>query len=157
MILYHGTYMDFTAIDLSKSKLHKDFGQGFYLTDIKDQAERMAEKKARLYDGIPTVQAYSFDETSLQPGHFQVLRFDAPTKEWAEFIYKNRSRQSPAFKHDYDIVIGPIADDGVAYLLEQYDDASLTLEQLAEKLKYKHLNKQYFFGTETAIKLLTRL
>lgn len=42
MILYHGTNVDFPAIDIAKTQLHKDFGQGFYLTDILQQAERMA-------------------------------------------------------------------------------------------------------------------
>jgi len=38
MILYHGSNMKVTAIDLSKCRPYKDFGQGFYLTDISEQA-----------------------------------------------------------------------------------------------------------------------
>ncbi len=55
------------------------------------------------------------------------------------------------------ILIGPIADDGVAYLLGRYEEGSFTIDELAEKLKFKRLNKQYFFGTTKAISLLKRV
>jgi len=32
--LYHGTTHDFAEIDVSRGKPFKDFGQGFYLTEI---------------------------------------------------------------------------------------------------------------------------
>ena len=43
MILYHGTNVDFEKVDLGKSNRFKDFGQGFYLTDIRQQPIEMAE------------------------------------------------------------------------------------------------------------------
>jgi hypothetical protein len=61
------------------------------------------------------------------------------------------------FKHDYDIVIGPIADDGVAYLLNRYDEDTISIEELAKQLRYKKLNRQYYFGTLKAIHLLKRI
>lgn len=118
MILFHGTNIDFENIDLNKSNRFKDFGQGFYLTDIKQQAIELAQKRALRDGGTPIVQEYEFDESLLSAQLLRIKRFDSPTTEWAEFIYKNRNRQKPLFTHDYDIVIGPIADDGVAYLLD---------------------------------------
>lgn len=53
MKLYHGTNVDFGVIDLTKSNKYKDFGQGFYLTDIRTQAEELAAKKSRLLAVIP--------------------------------------------------------------------------------------------------------
>ena len=85
-----------------------------------------------------------------------VLVFESPTEEWATFIHRNRSRKE-RFHHDYDIVVGPIADDGVAYLIGRYDEGTLTISELVRELEYKKLNRQYFFGTERAIKLLKRL
>ena len=104
--------------------------------------------------GTPVVQEYEFDETILSTSDINVLIFDRVCADWAKFIYKNRSRTNPPFTHDYDIVIGPIADDGVAYLLGRYEEDSFTIEELAEKLRFKHLNNQYFFGTSKAISLL---
>lgn len=157
MILYHGTNVDFDEIDLTKSHRFKDFGQGFYLTTIKQQAIELSVKKSLREGGTPIVQEYIFDDTHLNDNTLKVLRFDCPTAEWAEFIYKNRNRNKPIEHHDYDIVIGPIADDGVAYLLTRYEEGSFTIEDLARELKYKKLNDQYFFGTQLALSLLKRI
>ena len=156
MKLYHGTNVDFDMIDLTKSNKYKDFGQGFYLTDIRSQAEELAAKKSRLFGGYPVIQEYEFDESLLSVAELKVLKFDKPSTEWAEFIFKNRSRDNN-FTHDYDIVIGPIANDGVAYLLGRYEEGTLTIEELSEKLDYKKLNSQYFFGTNKSLKYLKRL
>lgn len=156
MKLYHGTNLDFSVIDLARSNKYKDFGQGFYLTDIRSQAEELAAKKSRLFGGYPVIQEYEFDESILTGKELKVLMFDAPTTEWAEFIFKNRNRNAN-FKHDYDIVVGPIADDGVAYLLGRYEEGTLTIEELSEQLDYKKLNSQYFFGTNKSLKYLKRL
>ncbi len=157
MTLYHGTNIDFDKIDISKTKKYKDFGQGFYLTDIQSQAEELAEKRSLMFGGTPIVQEYEFDEKLLSSSEIHVLKFDHVCAEWAEFIYKNRSRTTPPFSHNYDIVIGPIADDGVAYLLGRYEEGSFTIEELAEELKFKRLNSQYFFGTPKAICLLKKI
>lgn len=157
MRLYHGTNVEFTEIDLSKSNRYKDFGQGFYLTDIRQQAVDLSQKRSTRDGGMPIVQEYEFDECLLCDPTLKVLRFNRPTAEWAEFIYKNRSRQKPAFHHDYDIVTGPIADDGVAYLLNRYEEGSYTIEELARELDYKQLNSLYFFGTIRAVSLLKRI
>ena len=156
MILYHGTNIDFSTIDITKSSPFKDFGKGFYLTDIKSQAEKLATKKAQLFKGTPILQMYEFDEQFLKSSSFKVLMFESPSREWAEFIFKNRNRELN-FHHDYDIVYGPIANDGVVYLIGRYEEGTMSLEELAEQLKYSDLNNQYFFGTDKAVKLLKRL
>ena len=156
MRLYHGTNVDFDVIDLTKSNKYKDFGQGFYLTDIRSQAEELAAKKSRLFGGYPVIQEYEFDESLLSGAELKVLKFDKPSTEWAEFIFKNRNRDYN-FTHDFDIVIGPIANDGVAYLLGRYEEGTLTIEELSDKLDYKKLNSQYFFGTDKSLTYLKRL
>lgn len=156
MKLYHGTNIDFDVIDLTKSNKYKDFGQGFYLTDIRSQAEELAAKKSRLFGGYPVIQEYEFDESLLCCSDMQVLIFETPTTEWAEFIFKNRNRDIN-YTHNYDIVIGPIADDGVAYLLGRYEEGTLTIEELSRKLDYKQLNSQYYFGTNKSLKYLKRI
>ncbi|MCL2597848.1 MAG: DUF3990 domain-containing protein [Paludibacter sp.] len=37
MRVYHGSYTEIQEIDLSKCEIGKDFGQGFYVTKIKEQ------------------------------------------------------------------------------------------------------------------------
>lgn len=131
MILYHGTNVDFETIDLNK-------------------------KRADIWGGSPVVQKYEIDESVLESGELKVLRFDKPSREWADFIFKNRSRsQNPV--NPFDIVQGPIADDGVAYLLNLYEDGLRTLDELAKELEYKHLNNQFCFLTEKALTYLRRV
>lgn len=156
MILYHGTNVDFKTINLEKSNKYKDFGQGFYLTDIRSQAEHLAAKKAKLFGGYPIIQEYEFNEELLDNGDLKVLRFENPSREWAEFIFRNRNRDLN-FTHDYDVVIGPIANDGVAYLLGRYEEGTLTIDDLSRELTYKELNSQFFFGTSESLQYLKRL
>lgn len=156
MILFHGTNTDFSSIDLKKSFPFKDFGQGFYLTTIQQQAERMAQRKSLTFGGQLTVMKFDFDEAVLKTGDLNILQFESTTTEWAEFIFKNRNR-ALHFHHNYDIVIGPVADDGVAYLMDRYQEGSLTSKEFAQMLKYRKLNNQYCFCTQKAISYLKRI
>lgn len=152
MKLYHGTNGDFDEIDLKHSSRYKDFGQGFYLTTNFMTAKRMAEKKFMVYGGEPLVQVFEYEQSP----DLKVRTFEKPDYQWAEFIVNNRTRGNN-FSHDYDIVIGPIADDGVAYLLGRYADGTFTLEELAEKLKFRQLDVQYLFATPKSLTFLKRI
>ena len=55
MILFHGSNIEINRIDLAKCRPYKDFGRGFYLTELQDQAMRMAKRVARIYGGEPIV------------------------------------------------------------------------------------------------------
>ena len=159
MILYHGSNIVIDEIDLSKGLKDKDFGKGFYLTDIHSQAEEMAKRRTRIVgSGSPTVTEYSFDELLLNSGELNVKIFpDEPTVEWAKFIDANRHASKTGFAHDYDIIVGPVADDGIAFQLERFHEQLIDDETLARELTYKKLNRQYFFGTEKAISKLNKL
>ena len=151
--LYHGSNVEIETINLDKCSPYKDFGKGFYLTDIKEQAKQMAVRRTRIAgEGKPTVTAYSFDERLLENSSLQVKLFDTLSKEWALFILANRKG---LMQPVYDIVIGPIADDGVVFQLERYMHRLITLDTLVEELTYRKLNRQYFFGTELSISKLT--
>ena len=156
--LYHGSNVFIEKIDLTRSHPDKDFGKGYYLTDIRTQAEAMSIRRVRIAgEGEPTLTVYSFDESQLHSPELRVKVFDEPTEEWALFVLSNREASLTGYTHDYDIVIGPIADDGVAYLLGRYEEGTLSIEELSKKLDYKKLNSQYFFGTEQSLKYLKRL
>ena len=154
--LYHGSNVRIEKIDLSVGHINKDFGKGFYLTNLKNQAEEMAKRKARIYIGAePVVTTFLFDKACLNNGTLNVKIFDGVSDEWAQFIFENRRASETGYKHNYDIVIGPVADDGVVMQLDRYEMGQISLQQLVEELRYRKLNNQYFFGTERAIKYLT--
>ena len=152
MKLYHGSNTKIEKIDLSKCRPYKDFGQGFYLTEIKEQAEKMASRTAHIYEGEPVVTEFEFDESALTK--LSVKQFDGTNEEWALFVLANRSKENQQPTHSYDIVIGPVADDDIAQLFRNFNDGYINLTMLVEGLKYKKVSSQYFFHTEDAIKYL---
>lgn len=87
-----------------------------------------------------------------------VLRFEDYSEEWAKFILRNRNNSTNVPTHEYDVVIGPIANDRVGVQLWRYENHSIDLPTLVHNLQYmKGITIQYFFGTERAIKLLRRI
>ena len=157
MKLYHGTNKDFDRIDLLQSKPNKDFGRGFYLSADYEQALNMAQVKVeQLETGSPVVQSYLVEDDDLDM--LSVLRFDGYSEEWAKFILLNRNNPISKPVHEYDVVIGPIANDRVGVQLWRYENRSIDLPTLVCNLQYmKGVTFQYFFGTERAIKLLKRI
>ncbi len=156
--LYNGSNVAIDKIDLTLGHINKDFGKGFYLTTLLNQAKEMAKRKANQYlDAKPVVTTFLFDDTVLKSDELNVKIFQEVSEEWAMFILQNRKASRTGFKHDYDIVVGPIADDGVVQQLDLYEMGIITLPQLVEALRYRDLNNQYFFGTERAIAKLAKI
>lgn len=157
MRLYHGTNEAFDNIELSKSRKGKDFGIGFYLTPSRKVAQDQADKKAENFGGKPIVYVYEVDDAAL--AELNVLRFDCNdyTMEWAQFIRSNRQNKTRQQLHDFDIVIGPIANDTVGYQIRRLEDGIISQEQFLQEIKYHHITVQYMFGTEKALKLLKKI
>ena len=154
MILYHGTNQDIETIDLTKGLRYKDFGMGFYLTSDKGTAIRMAQKKARVFGGTATLITYEMEDSVLQSDMKIKVFPEKACVEWLLFVDANRDRKNMKPIHDYDIVIGPIANDGVVLQLTNYREGIYTPEQAAKLLQDKYLDQQYYFGTERSLKCL---
>ena len=159
MILYHGSNVEVIVPDLLKSKPYKDFGQGFYLSADKKQAMRMADQKTLLLMvGEPIISEFEFDEALLHSGELNVKIFDDYSVEWANFILTNRDIHGQHPSHNYDIVLGPIADDGVTFQLRRYQSGVISIEELVSELQYaRGITFQYFFGSELALSKLIKL
>ena len=163
MLLYHGSNMAIVEIDLDKCKPFKDFGRGFYLTTIEEQALLMAGRTSRIFSGLPTVTTFTLDEKALSAGTLSIKRFDEPTLEWALFVLNNRNRNFTEITNKncnqdnkYDIVVGPIANDDIALLLRTYTRGYIDGKALLNGMRYKKLNNQYAFHTMNALPLLKR-
>ena len=72
------------------------------------------------------------------------------------FVDANRDRENQLPIHDYDIIIGPIADDGVVVQITSYRQNIYTAEEAAKGLQDKFLDQQYYFGTEKALRYLKK-
>ena len=77
--------------------------------------------------------------------------------EWLLFVDANRDRKNTEPIHDYDIVIGPIANDGVVLQLTNYREGIYSPEEAARLLQDRYLDQQYYFGTERAVRLLHKI
>lgn len=164
MVLYHGSNTDIKVIDLAMCRPYKDFGRGFYLTVLKEQAEKMANRVARIYGGAPVLNIFEIDDSFISSSKFNIKDFGTETsEEWARFVMNNRNRKYDDFSNlecnfdnKYDIVIGPIANDDMAVLFRQYENGVITFENMVSGMVYKKTTNQYSFHTEKAISLLKK-
>ena len=149
LVVYHGTCSEFENVDLSKSHNRRDFGKGFYTTILQSQSKEWAyrlslrEKKNDYY-----VYEFVFEEVPA----LNVKRFDRLNEEWLEFIKINRSKGG--LQHDYDVVIGPVADDNTMETVQLYMANILTATEAVERLRYNNVNNQVSFHTEKALQYL---
>lgn len=154
--LYHGSNARVEKPDLHKSKPYKDFGQGFYLSDDKQQAWDIAYSKvAQFKTGKAMVSTFLFDDSVILSNELNIKIFNDYSEEWARFILMNRDKSELQPSHNFDIVYGPIADDGVTFQLRRFWGGVISIEKLIEELKYaKGITFQYYFGTENALNKL---
>lgn len=168
--LYHGTIHEFDMIDVYKGKGNKDFGRGFYTSRDLRHAERLAsrnmyiEKERNALRGVekkvtPWLYTYEFDTINL--AMFNVQEFATANREWMRFVVLNRESKSKVQQHEYDIVIGPTANDNTRVaiqtvlpltrgqvLTDRAIDALITL------MEPDNLPWQFFFGTQRAADML---
>ena len=163
MRLYHGSNTKFDDVDFSKCRPYKDFGKGFYTTEIREQAKKMAKRVSRIYGGRPYVAEYELDESVFNDEKIKVKIFEKPTKEWALFVINNRSRDfRPEIDNNnnvdnkYDLVVGPVANDDLALLFRQFSGGLIDVDVLVREMKFKQLTNQYSFHTERALKYLIK-
>jgi len=159
--LYHGSDTSFTAIDLSKSATKKDFGSGFYTTNDSGQAEKFALMKAKRTNSsqgyVEVFHLQNYEDLN-------VKKFDKSDEEWFDFILCNRGYDSLAtvsLESFFDIVIGPVANDAVGLVLNQFiagvfgePGTSEAKETAIRLLLTQKLHNQVFFGTEKAAERL---
>lgn len=141
MTVYHGSYTIVKIPAIIKGKNTKDFGSGFYCTIIREQAERWAKR----YD-TPVVNLYTVRlNTSLI-----IQEFKEMTEEWLDFIIDCRHGVS----HNYDIVIGAMANDQIYNYIADYMDGIITREQFWSLAKFKYPTHQINFCTAESLNCL---
>lgn len=164
MTLYHGTNLDIQSIDLALCRPYKDFGRGFYTTNILEQAQKMAKRVVKIYGGTPTVNVYEITDDFIKSDALHIMNFgNIPSEKWAVFVMNNRNKSFTDFESKdcncdckYDIVSGPIADDDMTVLFRQYQSGLISLEALINGMTFRETTNQYSFHTERAVGLLKK-
>lgn len=148
MMLYHGSYFEIKEPDLTHSRSNVDFGSGFYVTPLYDQAAKWCGKfKRRGKNGI--ISRYTFDES--QEKELKTLKFNYYSEDWLDFILSCRSGK---YTTDYDLVIGGVANDRVFNTVELFFDGLIDKGEAISRLRYEKPNLQICFRTEKALELL---
>lgn len=154
MKLYHGSSVEVNKPKILFSEKGRDFGIAFYLTPIKEQAERMAKRKQRFNKSEKAiVSVFEWDETIKNKLNYKL--FDQPNLEWLEMIIQCRS--NPLFKHPFDIVEGKIADDSVGETVLFVMDGIISKEDAIKRLKFQKINSQIAFCTYSSLESLSFL
>ena len=177
MVLYHGSYCAVEKPDLDKCARFKDFGQGFYLTTSREQAQSFAKisaSKAKSRELISTQECFafvsSFKVTDI--AELETFAFETANVDWLHCIVAHRRNKT--FEEirnqmiSYDVVSGKIANDDtnatiLAYMgnvygpmgSEQADNICISLllpERLQDQFCFrseKALSKLQFIKSET--------
>lgn len=134
-IIYHGSCYQVKEPNIIKGKYAKDFGNGFYCTILREQAEKWARK----YD-TSFINVYeSHDNPSLKIKEFTIM-----TEEWLDFIINCHNGK----EHQYDIVVGAMAEDQVYNYVNDLINGIITREVFWELAKFKHPTHQIAFCKE---------
>lgn len=148
MILYHGSFLEIAKPDLVHSRPNVDFGRGFYVTPLYEQAAKWCGKfKRRGKDGI--ISRYEYDER--REAELKTLKFDSYSEEWLDFILNCRSGKDST---DYDFVVGGVANDKVFNTVELFFDGLIDKTEAINRLRHEKPNLQICFRTEKALSLL---
>jgi len=152
MKLYHGSTVGVEKPDLQKCRSATDFGQAFYTTTSFEQAEKWAKiKQKRAKAKTAVVSVFEFDKNLLYSDQYQVRQFEKATKEWLEFVIRNRRGFDT---ENYDFVMGPVANDTLYATILLYEQGVITAAAAIEQLKTYTLFDQLSFHTEKALENL---
>ena len=142
MEIFHGSYTVVEQPKIVKGRFTKDFGEGFYCTELKRQAVKWAQR----YD-TPVLNVYEYVENK----SLNILKFDSLTDEWLDFIVACRN----GVTHGYDIVVGAMANDQVYNYVSDFINGVLTREQFWVLAKFKYPTQQINFCSVEALKCIT--
>ena len=142
MELFHGSNVVVDQPKIITDGYYKDFGYGFYCTNLEKQAKRWALVKQHGH----VVNVYDY----LENKSLNILVFGEMTDEWLDFIVHCRSGKS----HTYDIVEGPMADDTIYNYIQNYIDGKISRAAFWELAKFNHPTHQISFHTISALDTL---
>ena len=146
MKLYHSSNVVVESPDTLHSRNYLDFGRGFYLTTIYQQAVRYAQRfKRRRQQAFLNIYEFSMSDVS----KWRIMRFDSYDEAWLDFVAQCREGNDVG---DYDMVIGGIANDRVILTLDRYFAHEISQEEAIGLLRFEKPNIQYCIRSERMLR-----
>ena len=151
MKIYHGSLVVVEKPEIRTSDRFLDFGYGFYTTESFEQAKTWCDKLCRRSNcKLGYISEYDFDIESAKQ-QIDIIEFNGATQQWLQFVCDNRNG---ACKENYDMAIGPVADDNVYEVVKLYELGTYELAEAVKRLKVEKLFNQILFHTEESLKFL---
>lgn len=153
MRLYHGSLVEVREPQILIPNRTLDFGTGFYTTTNLEQASQWVQVRKRgNHHLVGYINIYEFSY-ELNFDVLSILRFDALTDDWIDFVMQNRMLKE--YSHSYDIVIGPVANDRVYACFNAFENGFMDKATLLRELKTYTLVDQVLFHTQESLQSLT--
>ena len=148
MRVYHGSTMVIDRPIAAAGRRRLDFGQGFYVTDIKKQADSWAERMQRIREEPGVVNVYELDIEKVKTGYhyYRFMRYD---NEWLQFIVANRVGRKDV--EHFDVIEGGVANDRVIDTVEAYMANLMPLETALRELSRHQPNNQLCITSQKVI------
>ena len=149
--LYHGSSVEVRKPLVGVGRRKVDFGQGFYMTRMRKQAELWAKAVANRRPGATAIlNIYQFDHVkSMQLAEGRYKKFGQYDLEWLEYVID--SRKGGKRQLNYDVVEGGVANDNVIDTVEDYENGVITADQALGQLAYKKVNNQICIHSQKII------
>lgn len=144
MLVFHSSDQCFVSPDVMHSRNALDFGKGFYVTRLRKQAEKYAERFLRVGK-----EAFIHTFEYVPHPEMKVKVFSSYDEEWLEFVCSCR-KGGDVYKQ-YDIIEGGVANDKVFQTVDLYMAGIYNKEQALQNLAYEIPNNQLCFITQRAI------
>jgi hypothetical protein len=152
MTLYHGSTIVIPTPQILTPSHLLDFGEGFYTTSNFDQAIRWSNKVAeQKKTNTIIISVYEFDKETAKK-NLKIHEFSSPTGEWLRFVTSCRSGKNTGL--EYDIAIGPVANDTVYTTVQLFETGIFDEEEAIRRLKVAELFDQYLFHTVKSLEYL---
>ena len=149
MILFHGSNIVVEKPLVNVGRIELDFGPGFYLTSLREQAERWARRVCVIRRSTsPVISRFTFDEENL-PADMKRLNLNHYDQEWLDFIVA--SRRGEKVWLGYDIIEGGVANDQVIDTVEDYYSGRITAEQAIGQLRFAKPTHQICISNQEII------
>lgn len=148
LTVYHGSIIQVNTPIAKAGRENLDFGQGFYVTDIKEQAERWAFRIGRQLQETPVLNIYELDKERIMK-EYRYLELKKYDQQWLDFIVKSRKGEKPWIA--YDIVEGGVANDRVIDTVEAYMNGMMTVEMALGQLAQHQPNNQFCLLSQSLI------
>ena len=145
MIVYHGSNQPVESPDVLHSRPKVDFGAGFYVTPLWEQAVSWAGRYKKAGQNAFVTEYSLEDEVLILP---RTLRFDAYNEEWLDFIIRCRNGEKV---EDWDVIMGGVANDRVFDTIQLFFDGLIDKSTAIERLKYHKPSYQICLRTQAVI------